>query len=148
MHPIFVPLSAASLDKALQLRRQLYLHEDLAFHPTDDVAILQELIEDSSLGILWLIQMGGQTAGYLLLTQCYSLEFKGRFGLLDEFYLEEQWRGQGIGSAALEFIGEACRALGLKAVRLEVANSNLRALELYRRNGFTIDSRHLMTKWL
>jgi ribosomal protein S18 acetylase RimI-like enzyme len=146
--PTFVPLSEATLDDALELRRQLYLHEDLAYEPGNAAALMRELIASPIFGMLWLIQIEDQTAGYLLVTLCYSLEFQGRFGLLDEFYLDEPWRGQGIGSAALEFAEHSCRALGLKALRLEVAHTNLRALDLYRRQGFSLESRHLMTKWL
>ena len=75
-------------------------------------------------------------AGYVALTACYSLEFHGRFGLLDEFYIEEQWRGQGLGTAALAFVDEQCRSRGWKAVRLEVASHESRAQELYRRAGY------------
>jgi GNAT superfamily N-acetyltransferase len=146
--PIFVPLVPARLEKALQLREQLYRHEDLAYEPGDAATLLQELLDNPSFGELWLIEVARQAAGYLLLTICYSLEFHGRFGLLDEFYLEEPFRGKGIGTAALEFAELACRGLGLKALRLEVAHGNVRALELYRRQGFAVDPRHLMTKWL
>ena len=146
--PAFVPLSASALETALALRRRLYLHEDLAWEPAGDAALLLALIADPSSGILWLIEVEGQIAGYLLLTFCYSLEFQGRFGLLDEFFIEPAWRGQGLGSAALAFAETACRERGLKALRLEVGHANPRALELYRRHGFAVEPRHLMTKWL
>jgi ribosomal protein S18 acetylase RimI-like enzyme len=100
------------------------------------------------LGGVWLIAMGGETAGYLCVTVCYSLEFAGRFALLDELYLKEAWRGKGIGRQAIVFAEEWSRARGLAAIRLEVAHANLRALELYRRQGFKAHERHLMTKWL
>ena len=148
MNPNFVPLSLAGLEKALQLRRQLYLHEDLACEPGDAAQLLHELVDNPSWGTLWLIEVEGQTAGYLLLTICYSLEFRGRFGLLDEFYVEQRWRGQGIGASALRFLDRESRSRGLKVLRLEVMHVNLPALELYRRHGFAIEPRHLMTKWL
>ncbi len=88
MSPIFVPLSLAGLEQAAQLRRQLYLHEDLQYEQSDAVSLMQELMANPAFGTLWLIQVEHRTAGYLLVTVCYSLEFHGRFGLLDEFYLE------------------------------------------------------------
>jgi ribosomal protein S18 acetylase RimI-like enzyme len=148
MSPRFVPLSHASIPDALKYREQLYLHEDLSYEPGDAARLLAELIDNPELGVLWLIEANGRVAGYLLLTLCYSLEFQGRFGLLDEFFIDEQWRGQGIGAAALDFVQKECAARSLKALRLEVTHTNVRALELYRRHGFTVESRHLMTKWL
>jgi GNAT superfamily N-acetyltransferase len=146
--PVFIPLCPDRLENALQLREQLYRHEDLVYDPGDAPSLLRELMANPSFGALWLIEVEREVAGYLLLTLCYSLEFHGRFGLLDEFYLEERFRGKGIGTAALAFAEHACRGLGLKALRLEVAHANVRALELYRRRGFAVDARHLMTKWL
>lgn len=148
MSPIFIPLSPDRLEKALQLREQLYRHEDLVYDLGNAAVLLRELMADPNYGALWLIEVEREVAGYLLLTICYSLEFHGRFGLLDEFYLEERFRERGIGTAALAFAEHACRGLGLKALRLEVAHGNNRALELYRRQGFAVDPRHLMTKWL
>ncbi|SPE42892.1 conserved hypothetical protein [Candidatus Sulfopaludibacter sp. SbA3] len=136
------------MEKALQLREQLYLHEDLTYEPGDAAAVLQELLANPAFGALWLIEVEDQIAGYLLLTICYSLEFHGRFGLLDEFYVEEPWRGHGIGNAALDFAERECHSRGLQAMRLEVSHGNPRARDLYRRRGFAIDPRHLMTKWL
>jgi ribosomal protein S18 acetylase RimI-like enzyme len=144
----FTPLSHSAVPESLRLREQLYLHEDLAYEPGDAARLLSELVDSPQFGGIWLIQVDGQTAGYLLLTVCYSLEFGGRFGLLDELYIEDQWRGQGIGGAALDFAETECRRRGLRAVRLEVAHANPRALDLYRRRGFSVDPRHLMTKWL
>ena len=148
MNPIFAKLLPDSIPIALDLRRKLYEHEDLGYEPGDAESLLHELIERPEFGALWLIQADGQAAGYLLLTICYSLEFGGRFGLLDEFYIDDGWRGRGIGGAALDFVQAECRSRGLRAVRLEVAHANPRALELYRRTGFAVDARHLMTKWL
>ncbi len=148
MRPVFVPLSLAGLPEALRLREQLYLHEDLTYEPGDAARLTQELVANPAFGGLWLIEVEGQTAGYLLLTLCYSLEFHGRFGLLDELYVKELWRGHGIGTAALNFAEQECRSRGLKALRLEVAHSNLSALEIYQRAGLAIEPRHLMTKWL
>lgn len=147
MSPQFVPLTAGRIPAAMELRASLYRHEEVACD-ADAGPLLAELIANPSLGALWFLEVEGQTAGYLLLTMCYSLEFHGRFALLDELYVEEAWRGQGIGAAALDFAGRESRARGLHAMRLEVTHANPRALDLYRRSGFVVDPRHLMTRWL
>jgi ribosomal protein S18 acetylase RimI-like enzyme len=148
MSPAFVPLSSANLEKALQLREQLCLHEDLAYQAGSAAQVLRELIANPAFGSFWLIEVDGRTAGYVILTISYSPEFHGLLGVLDELYVDESWRGRGIGTAALDFAERECRSRGLNALRLEVAHSNPRALELYRRAGFFVEPRHVMTKWL
>jgi ribosomal protein S18 acetylase RimI-like enzyme len=127
------------------LADELYLLEGLPMDDGRQQAIL-ELVQHPEFGGAWLILADGAEAGFVVLTACYSLEFHGRFGLLDEFYLAPPFRSKGIGSRTLEFIDEECRSRGWQSVRLEVAVENLRAQELYRRAGYRVEERHLMTK--
>jgi ribosomal protein S18 acetylase RimI-like enzyme len=63
-------------------------------------------------------------------------------------FVEPQWRSQGIGSQALDFAEEQCRSRGMKALRLETDRENARAVALYRRRGFVLHERYLMTRWV
>jgi ribosomal protein S18 acetylase RimI-like enzyme len=143
----FVAVDRASVERANALSNELYLLEGL---PMDEGRrqAMWELAEHPEFGGAWLILADGSVAGYVVLTACYSLEFHGRFGLLDELYIDERWRGKGLGTAALDFVNGQCRAHGWKSVRLEVAVENLRAQELYRRSGFEAEPRYLLTQWL
>ena len=138
---------AAAAELANRFADELYLREGL---PMDEGRrqCMAELADHPEFGAAWLITADGTAAGFVVLTACYSLEFHGRFGLLDEFFIAEPWRGKGLGTAALAFVDEECRIRGWKAVRLEVARENLRAQELYRRAGYKLEERHLMTRWL
>jgi len=104
------------------------------------------LFSQPTFGGIWLIRMEEETVGYLVLTVCYSLEFHGRYGLIDELYMEEKWRSRGIGAQALRFADDQCRLWGLKEIRLEVARTNLRDLAMYERNGFVMNNVHLMSR--
>jgi diamine N-acetyltransferase len=148
MKPEFIALTAAALHQALDLMGRLYSEAGATPHRERARRATEELMANPELGGVWLIEMEAETAGYLCVTVCYSLEFAGRFALLDELYLKEAWRGKAIGRQAIVFAEEWSRIRGLAAIRLEVAHANLRALELYRRQGFKAHERHLMTKWL
>ncbi|HYP53210.1 MAG TPA: GNAT family N-acetyltransferase, partial [Pyrinomonadaceae bacterium] len=63
-----------------------------------------------------------------------------------EFYLREEARGRGAGRRALEFVEGECRALGVRALHLEVERVNTNAQNLYRRCGFKDHDRYLLTK--
>jgi len=143
----FLPLTAAGVDRALAMMAKLYANATRYDAPQARSA-MEWLIENDACGAAWLIEASGETAGYLVLTVGYSLEFHGRYGLLDELFVEEGYRGHGVGTQALAFAEEVCRLRGLRALRLEVAHQNPRAQALYSRFGFEAPDRHLMTKWL
>ncbi len=108
---------------------------------------MEALLADPESGGVWTIEMDGSPAGYLVFTFGYSLEFGGRFGLLDELFIEEPWRGRGIGRQAVDFAGRLCVERGWRVLRLEFFPGNRRASDLYRRSGYQTPERFLMTKW-
>jgi len=144
----FNALTAGTMERALGMMGCLYSEAGATHHRERARRAAEGLMANPELGGVWLIEVDSETAGYLCVTLCYSLEFDGRFALLDELYLEEAWRGKGIGAQAIAFATEWGRARALAAIRLEVAHANSRAIELYRHEGFKAHDRHLMTKWL
>jgi GNAT superfamily N-acetyltransferase len=149
----FIPLTAGAMDRALGMMDRLYSDAGDAHDRDRARRAALVLMENPDLGGIWLIgapaiEPEAETAGYICITLGYSLEFDGRFALLDELYVEAAWRGRGIGAQAIAFAEEWSRARGLAAIRLEVARGNVRAMELYQRHGFAAHDRHLMTKWL
>ena len=58
--------------------------------------------------------------------------------LLDGICVDASARSLGLGSALLQAICDEGRRRGYKAVRLEVIDSNWRAIALYKRLGFTV----------
>jgi len=136
----------ADLDALLGLIANLYSHECIRFRPSDVTRALVGLIDTPALGGVWLITEGEADAlGYLVLTFSYSLELGGRYALIDELYVKPEHRGQGLGSMALRQAEAACRALGVRALRLEADRANSGALRLYSRLGFRAESRDLLT---
>jgi ribosomal protein S18 acetylase RimI-like enzyme len=109
---------------------------------------LRELLAAPDRGLVWVIEQGGEAAGYLVLTWGYSLEFHGRDAFIDELYVAPRYRGAGVGRQAVEWAEDACKAHGAGAVHLEVEIDNERAQALYRRSGFAERGLRLMTKRL
>ena len=109
---------------------------------------LAQLVGDESLGGAWLVESGGLTAGYLVITNGFSLEFGGRDAFIDELFLREEFRGRGLGRRALEFAEDFCRGRGVRALLLEVEHDNTAAQEVYRRSGFENRDFYLMAKRL
>jgi ribosomal protein S18 acetylase RimI-like enzyme len=144
----FQPLTPGDLDRILAMMAQLYAQGSSAFDAARARRATEALLAEAEFGGVWSIVSEGATAGYLVLLLGYSLEFGGRFGLLDELFVEERWRGSGIGAQAVAFAAAECRARGWQALRLEVSQDNQLAIALYRRSGFQLHDRYLMTKWV
>ena len=144
----FRAAGTADIDLLVRLMRKLYEFDHISFDQENARRGLVKLLDDESLGRVWLIRHAGETAGYVVLTFGFSLEFHGRDALVDEIYLTEDYRGRGIGRRALEFVFAFCRSHGIDAVHLEVEKANTRARALYLKAGFADHTRHFMTKWI
>jgi GNAT superfamily N-acetyltransferase len=90
----------------------------------------------------------GETVGYFVLTIAFSLEFGGKFGLLDELFIRDEYTGRGIGTATMKFVEQQCREISAATLRLEVGIQNPDARRFYERHGMRREARHLMTKRL
>lgn len=137
---------SADTDMLLQFMREFYAFDHLEFEEEGARRALTTLLSDASLGRVWLICVDGEAIGYIVLAFGFSLEFRGRDAFLDEIYLREEYRGQGIGTQALLFVEEACRALDIRALHLEVSRDNTPAQRVYRAFGFADHDRYLMTR--
>lgn len=132
----------------VEMMREFYAHERLAWDEEAARQGLGALLGDASLGEAWLVRRGGAPAGYFVLAAGFSLEFRGRYLLLDELYVREEHRGSGLGRRAVEQAEEACRARGMHALRLEVERRNTGARTFYGIVGFQDHDRDLLTKWI
>ncbi|TAD80159.1 MAG: GNAT family N-acetyltransferase [Oscillatoriales cyanobacterium] len=150
-----VPAQATDRDLVLSLVRQLYAHEEIEFAADRVGSALDRLLVQPDWGSILLIQPAGDTtddrpaiAGYAVLAYLYSLEFGGMVALLDELWISDDWRGQGLGRRTMGAIEQFCRDRGLVALRLEVGKTNVVARSLYQSLGFQDLDRDFWTKRL
>ncbi len=127
----------------LDLQQRFYAAEGYPYDRAKMERGIRELIGNPSLGRLFIAD-----GAYLVVTFGFSLEFGGRDAFVDEVYVADDARGQGLGTAALRLAEDACREAGIHALHLEVEHVNARARALYERSGYKAHERHLMTKRL
>ncbi|MBE9228224.1 GNAT family N-acetyltransferase [Phormidium sp. LEGE 05292] len=132
----------------LTLTKEFYQLEHLTYNVEVLNKCFDEIFTNDNLARIWIIYDDREPAGYVVLTFGYSLEFHGRDALIDEFYIRETYRSQGIGKKTLKFVKKACQDVGIKAVHLVVAHENHRAKTIYEKAGFTEHQRYIMTNWI
>jgi ribosomal protein S18 acetylase RimI-like enzyme len=142
------PAGPSDADRVAGLMRAYYAEDGYPYDEPLARAAVAALIDDASLGRLWVIESGGTVVGYLALTLGFSLEYHGRDAFIDELYVAPEHRGRGLARAALDAAEQACHELGVRALHLEVERDNAAGLSLYRKLGFSGGERYLLTKRL
>ena len=83
----------------------------------------------------YMFEGNGRIQGYAMTAKSFSTEFGRPCIWIEDLYIKEDFRGTGIGSLFLEFIGKKYPEAIL---RLEVEEENGRAVKTYEKNGFTV----------
>lgn len=123
-----------------------YHAEDRVSHDAAALPTILAPLLDGTAGYVWFIEANGTAVGYVALCYGYSIEFGGRDAFVDEIYVAPTHRGRGIGATALHLLDARARALGVRAIHLEVDHANP-AARLYERVGFRARDRYrLMSK--
>ncbi len=138
----------ADLPALLAAMADFYVLEKLPWKPHRQASLLEHLLANPESGRLLLLEQAGKMAGYAVIGFCFSLEFDGRFALLDELYVLPHLQGQGLGTRLLQ-AAEACAlAAGCQALRLEVSDDNPKARQLYERHGYQAVPRRILGRQL
>jgi ribosomal protein S18 acetylase RimI-like enzyme len=75
-------------------------------------------------------------AGHLIVGQIRGMITKLTFGYIYDIFVEEKFRGKGMGKLLLEKAKDYCRKKGHSRIALSVSATNDSAIKLYRRNGY------------
>jgi GNAT superfamily N-acetyltransferase len=117
------------------------------FEPARAREAVEELLQNPMYGRAWFVEEDGRRIGYIVMSFDYSLEFGGRNAWVDEFFIEKESRGRGIGAQVLNLFEQVAREAGAMAIHLGVSRGN-RAIDLYRRQGFREHQGRFLTKFL
>jgi GNAT superfamily N-acetyltransferase len=138
------------LDVLVELMREFYAETGMPLDPGVARRAFATLVGDPRLGRVWILQDGDGrgTAGYVVLTLGYSMEFGGYDAFVDDLFVRPPYRSRGLGRAALDTVIGECRSRDVRAVHLEVDRNNGVAKRLYGAFGFVDHDRELLTRTL
>ncbi len=148
MESLFKLAKPADIEILTELIREFYAHEQMDFDRQAVFSTLEQIVSNNIYGYIYLIDMNHKIIGYFAIMFSFSLEYHGQNAILDELYIREPYRRQGIGKKVIQFVIDICRKKGIKALHLEVDRKNTKAQSLYNKVGFINSHRYLMSKWL
>jgi GNAT superfamily N-acetyltransferase len=131
------PASPQDIVQLLPLVEQYWRFEAIeGFDAARISALLERVMNDSSLGHVWLATAGSLPAGYLLAVYVFSLEHQGLTAEIDEFFVLPAFRGTGLGRGLLRMAEEQFRERGCTSVALQIGRDNEAARAFYRSQGY------------
>lgn len=129
-------LTANDKNIFMNLTEEFY-SSNAVMHPIPEKnrsAMFDELMRSDVYAECFILESGdGATAGYVLTAKTFSQEAGGLVVWLEEGYIKEEYRSNGLMSEFFAFIEQHCPAA---RYRLEVEPDNPRAIALYERRGF------------
>lgn len=133
------------IDPLMELVQEFYQFDKITFDEKVSKAFTA-LLSDEQLGLIWLICDRDRPIGYVAVTYFFSMEYHGRCGLIDELYIREAYRGQGIGKRVFIMLEDYLKSQSMRSLSLVVDFWNDKAEALYTKIGFRREQRHLMVK--
>ena len=131
------PATLADIERLLPLVEQYWRFEAIeGFDARRLAVLLQRVMSDDSLGHVWLAEVDGNAAGYLLAVFVFSLEHQGLTAEIDEFFVGPAYRSLGIGSQLLAAAEATFRIRGCTNIALQIGRDNDEARAFYRRHGY------------
>ncbi|MBO7196396.1 MAG: GNAT family N-acetyltransferase [Clostridia bacterium] len=83
----------------------------------------------------YIFESEGKIIGYSMLAKSFSTEFGKPCIWIEDIYLQEDYRGMGIGSEFFEYLDNKYKDV---IFRLEAEEENERAIHVYKKAGFEV----------
>jgi len=111
--------------------------------PTGSEQFLRARIDHGE-SVLFLARVGGQGMGFAQLYPIYSSVSLKRVFVLNDLFVSDAGRRQGLATALLEAARSYAWSMGASSLRLHVARGNLQAQALYAARGWILDDHFMM----
>lgn len=144
---ILTPLERADVPTFAAMVVRLYVDDPSSTVMTSERATAQaeRMLREPEKVSPFLVRLGDEVVGYVILVPFFSNEYGGVVGVVDELFVRAERRGAGIGGRVLALATAVAKERGWVRLTLETNAANARARALYERQGFTALTRVIMT---
>lgn len=127
------------------LMQAFYAEAGLSLPEQAAAAAFRALVERPDLGRVWIADAGGELLGHAVLTMCFSMEYGGLRGFVDDLYVRREARGRGVAAALLAAVRDDAVSRGVRGLAVEVGDDDGPARRVYSRAGYHESERKVMT---
>lgn len=136
------PATPADIPALVRLMTEFYAESNFVLPAGPATRTFELLLGDPRLGAVWLGELGGAPAGHVVLTVCFSMEYGGLRGFIDDLYVRPDARGRGVAAGLLAAARAEAVERGVRALHVETGPDNAIARRVYARAGY-VESGHL-----
>ena len=132
------PAASSDIPALLALVRRYWHFEGIeGFTALRMELVLQRLLGDPRLGLIWVAESEGQLQGYLIAVLVLSVEHQGVMAEIDEFFVMPEARTCGVGGRLLAAAETALAARGCVRLQLQLGVGNAGARAFYEHRGYS-----------
>ena len=119
----------------IDMMRRFYNSPALITNGSEEIFVsnVDNCLKDSPYLEGYVFVIEDKVIGYGMLAKSFSTEFGSECIWIEDIYIEEEYRGQGIGSKFIQFVKGTYSD---KVLRLEAESDNEKAIATYEKNGF------------
>jgi GNAT superfamily N-acetyltransferase len=100
----------------------------------------QALLEDPGAGAVLVAETRDELIGVLSVSWQIAMHVPGRYGLIQDLWVERSWRSRSVGAALLDALEDRAREQGIDRLEVGLPKASFAGLgataEFYRANGF------------
>jgi len=111
------------------------------------IVFLKQRLENDESKIFVAESDNEKLVGFVQLYPLFSSTRMKRLWLLNDLFVQPEYRGQGISKALIEKAKELCVSTNACGLILETAKSNMVGNQLYPATGFLLDETHNYYSW-
>ncbi|MCT3802614.1 GNAT family N-acetyltransferase [Elizabethkingia anophelis] len=110
-------------------------------------SFLKERISNNE-SVIYIAEADGETIGFTQLYPLFSSTRMKKLWLLNDLYVEEEYRQKGISIALIDKAKELCRETGACQLSLETSKTNMIGNNLYPKTDFQLDTEANFYYWV
>ncbi|HIB8180916.1 TPA: N-acetyltransferase family protein [Elizabethkingia anophelis] len=110
-------------------------------------SFLKERISNNE-SVIYIAEADGETIGFTQLYPLFSSTRMKKLWLLNDLYVEEEYRQKGISIALIDKAKELCRETGACQLSLETSKTNMVGNNLYPKTDFQLDTEANFYYWV